>query len=405
MALANELYRKGMEVSVLTLEPNSAEFPLLDETLEASIHPNINVHRIRAFNPFKWVKKLFSSSIPAPAFAPKSRETHSANWLTVLRSHLFIPDPRKSWNRRAVKRAIEIIQEQCIDVVITSSPPPSVHLIGLRTKRKTGIHWIADFRDPWTDIFYYSRLGHSKLSRAIDKRLEMMVLTKADQVLAVSWGFARLLSDKLPPEHLKKFHVLTNGMDFDPSSTVSSKNSDSSVFRIVYTGVLAQSYQIEEFLESLKLISIQIKAPSIAFDFYGSAPPQYIEQLEELFDFVHFHGNLPQEKVLTKQIEADALFLIGPADYETTGHIPGKLFEYLGARRPILYFGQPNDDVMRIIQETQAGICLIRGDSPQHLRALRSQIEEHSKDLLPVDGLGPYLRKNQAQDFIELLPS
>lgn len=403
LALANELSLLGVKVSVLTLDSNSAEYPVKDEALESTIHSEITVYRIRAFNPYKWVKRWFSNSIPEPAFAPKDEVVDSANWLTVLRSHFFIPDPRRTWNRSAVKQGFSIIREQGIDTIITSSPPSSVHLIGLKLRRKTGVHWVADFRDPWTDIFYYSRLGHSRWSHSVDKRMELRVLTHADQVLTVSWGFAELLSNKLLPQHRAKFHVLTNGMDFDPCTIQLEKERDPSIFRIVYTGVLAQSYQIEELLNTLSTLSNQLKSPKIVFDFYGRAPANYLRELEQSFDFFHFHGSLPQREVLSKQVGADALFLIGPANYQTTGHIPGKLFEYLGARRPILYLGQQNDDVMRLIQETHAGICLARNNPEQQLEALRGQIEKHPMELLPTERLTPYLRHNQAQALIDLL--
>lgn len=406
MGLANAMAREGAVVHVLTIDPECAAYQHVDEALLEEIEPGICVHRVRAFNPFTAVKKFAPSAIPGAAFSENKSSGVLGRLLTVLRSHLFIPDPRKTWVRKAIKKGCALVDEHGLQTVITTSPPQSVQLIGRGIKHaRSAVHWMADFRDPWTDIFYYDRLGHSALSRSIDAALERKVLQRADQVLAVSWGLRDLLAAKVAPVHHDKFHVLTNGMDFEPVELSEVSHREQGAFRVVYTGTLAPSYAPEAVLDVIAELNAAGERRPIEFDYYGGISPSYQHELEGRYAFMRFHGFVPQHQIRDVQCAADVLFLLGPDVENSTGHIPGKLFEYMGVLRPIAFLGHPTDDVSRILLDTATGVCLPR-ENPAEIRAALVQTLEagHIAERVQArrENIQPYIRSNQAKRLLEL---
>lgn len=403
LSLSNQFAGLNAEVHVLTLEKESAEYHSIDAGLLDSVDSRISVHRIRAWNPFQLTKKLFKKHIPPQGFSLNTEGQKGVNLLTRLRSNLFIPDPRKTWNNQAVKKALEIVDSYGIDTIITTSPPHSVQLIGKRVAHKSNVKWVADFRDPWTDIFYYEQLGHSLVSRKIDRRLERCVLDKANAVTTVSWGFQSLLHGKVSHRNLEDFHVIPNGID---GNILSPKAPDlEQVFRVVYTGMLTDIYEIEPFLESVASHNASPGVRLIQFDFYGSVPPHYQQRLERTFSFIHFHGNRSMEEIPGIQQAADGLFLAGPKQYNS-GHIPGKLFEYLRASRSIFYLGEEESDVHRILHETDSGRLFNRKDVASFPAILGQEVKRMDFNLDEEDReekLSSYFRTHQAKDYLRIV--
>ena len=404
MGLANALCRNGVEVHVLTIDPVSAAYQHVDESLAGEIEDGIIVHRVKAFNPFAVIKKVAPSAIPGAAFSESRSSGLLGRLLTVLRSHLFIPDPRKTWVQKAIQKGCALVDDYGLQIVITTSPPQSVQLIGQGIKRaRPNVQWTADFRDPWTDIFYYERLGHSAVSRRIDGAMERRVLQEADQVLAVSWGFRDLLASKVERVHQGKFHVLTNGMDFDPVERENESRNQDGPFHLVHTGTIAPSYAPELVLDAIAALNAEGQFRSIAFDYYGGISAEYQKELQGRYDFIRFHGFVAQHQIGAIQRAADGLFLLGPDVEKSKGIIPGKLFEYMGALRPIAFLGKPGDDVARILHDTRTGVCLPRGDA----RAIREALV-HMQDAAShlenvIAHLQPYIRSNQAKRLLDLL--
>ena len=408
MGLANAFAASGVQVHVLTIHPDSAAYQQVDQKLVDDIDDRIVVHTVRAFNPFAPIRKWAPRAIPGAAFSERKSSSMLGRILTVLRSHLFIPDPRKTWVRKAIGQGSDLVDEYGIETIITTSPPQSVQLIGRGIKRaRPNVHWMADFRDPWTDIFYYERLGHSTFSRRIDARLERKVLEAADTVLTVSWGFRDLLASKVGLAHQEKFHVLTNGMDFQPTFVDSNPNTDDDQpFRLVYTGTMAPSYAPESVLDSILQLNASGQHREIQMDYFGGISSEYQHELQGRYPFISFHGFVTQSEVVKVQKAADLLFLIGPNVAKSQGHIPGKLFEYLGAFRPIAFLGHPGDDATRILHETGAGICLPRDNSEEIIKGLVSALTTTTNGQSGTEQLQriqPYIRSNQAQIVLDLI--
>jgi len=167
--LSKYLSRIEIEPIVLTVDERYASYTQIDESLLKDIPEDIKVYKTKSFEPIRLYSRFVGmKNVPTAGFSNVDRSKKSLKLLSWLRSNLFIPDPRKGWNKYAFSMAEKIIKEENIRTVITTSPPNSTQLIGLRLRREWGIKWIADFRDPWTDIYYYDNLGQSDRSKRID---------------------------------------------------------------------------------------------------------------------------------------------------------------------------------------------------------------------------------------------
>jgi hypothetical protein len=197
--------------------------------------------------------------------------------------------------------------------------------------------------------------------------------------------------------------VIPNGIDGKISSPKAPDLDQ--VFRVVYTGMLTDIYEIEPFLESVASHNASPGVRLIQFDFYGSIPPHYQQRLERTFSFMHFHGNRSMEEVPDIQRAADGLFLAGPKQYNS-GHIPGKLFEYLSASRSIFYLGEEESDVNRILDETDSGRLFNRKDVESFPAILGEEVKRMDFNLDDEDRedkLSSYFRSNQAKDFLRII--
>ena len=203
----------GYTPIILTVDEKEASYAQLDYSLLQEVDPALQVHKTRTFEPYNLYRKLSKKKeIPYGGFSNQKKITLFERFSRMIRGNLFVPDPRRGWNRYALKKALDLISSEQIDVVVTSGPPHSTHLIGNRIKERTGIRWIADFRDPWTDIYYYKELYHAGLATWFDKQLEKKVLSHADKIITVSEEVGKLLLKKIPGTG-EKIVVIPNGYD------------------------------------------------------------------------------------------------------------------------------------------------------------------------------------------------
>ena len=181
---------------VITVDPNSASYPLVDNTLSNDIPKNTPVYLTKTFEPYNYYKKINKKEIPYAGFANEGNPNLIQKTARFIRGNFFIPDARKGWNKFAYAKALEVIEKENIDSVITTSPPHSTQLIGLKLKKELNIKWIADLRDPWTDIYYYESMLHTKWAKLKDEAYEKEVIEKADQLIVVSDSIKQLLASK-----------------------------------------------------------------------------------------------------------------------------------------------------------------------------------------------------------------
>ncbi len=346
----------GHDVDVLTVDPEFATYPLLDSSLEAEA-AGLNVHRTRARDWFGTYQKLTRrKEVPFSGFANQAGRPGPIQRLSrFIRGNFFIPDPRRGWNGHALSRARQLHAKLPYDAVITTGPPHSTHLIGRALKRQLGLAWWADFRDPWTDIYYYDQFYPTAWARAYDASLERSVLTESDRVLTVSKDLVRLLDEKVPGVR-KRCHVLPNGYDpADFSETVQPKND---IFTLTYTGTLTLDYPVGHVEAALE--ALLQSGSSLRLRLVGRPANEFVASMEALqkrfpLFLLENLGYRPHAESVHYLQTSDALLLLIPDLPNNKGILTGKIFEYVGSGRPIWGFGPTDGDAQDILIQSAAG--------------------------------------------------
>ena len=273
LKFAKYLPEHGWEPVILTVDPEYATYPAIDTSLAEELPVNIPVHRTPATDWFR-IYSSDKSKIPSAGFASNPQESFMGKVSRFIRGNFFIPDPRRGWNKYAFRKACEIIEKEKIVTFVTTSPPHSTQLIGIRLKKKyPGIKWLADIRDPWTDIYYYDQFYPTWISKKIDSGYEKQVLVKADRIVSVGFMLKELLAGKHPGAK-SKIEVITNG--FDESDFSHIRRDEPSRFTITYVGTLSEKYPVKGFLHALKEVQ---KKSDFVLRIVGTIPENIKEQI------------------------------------------------------------------------------------------------------------------------------
>jgi glycosyltransferase involved in cell wall biosynthesis len=350
----------GWEPVVLTVDPNCAAYPVTDQSLEKDILPGTRIIRTKATNYFTIFRKN-KTELPSAGFALGDEKSFKGMVLRFIRGNFFIPDPRRGWNRYAFKKACEIITNEGVGHVISTSPPHSTQLIGLKLKRRfPGIKWIADLRDPWTDIYYYKKFYHTLPAAVADRYFERAVLISADKIITVGESLKGSFASKT--EGIRdKITVITNGFDEDDFAGFKPVKPDR--FTITYTGTLSELYPIDGFLKSI--CSLQKKAIEIDFRIIGLLPESIKNKIRsflkdgsyEILDYV------THEKAISQMINSSMLLLIIPEHTSSKMILTGKLFEYIAAGKRIICLGPPDGDAAKILKSNNYGETFLHNDN------------------------------------------
>jgi glycosyltransferase involved in cell wall biosynthesis len=328
---------------IISVEPDFASYPLIDNSLTNNIPDNTNVYLTKTNEPYSFYKKINNNQTPYAGFANEGRPNFFQKIARFIRGNFFIPDSRKGWNNFAYKKAVEILEKENIDTVITTSPPHSTQLIGLKLKETQNIKWIADLRDPWTDIYYYKSMLHTKWAKQKDLNYEKRVIEKSDKVVVVSDSIKQLLLNKSNLVKESKIHIIPNGFD-DDDFLVSSKNNNSK-FLLSYVGTITKDYPLDSIKKSISNLNINL-------EFTGKADEPTKLLLNEV---ASFNNHVKHKESINLLLASDMLLLVIPKISNNKGILTGKLFEYLGARKPILCIGPTDGDAAKIIEECKAG--------------------------------------------------
>ena len=368
----------GIEPVVYTVE--NPKYPILDESLQSDIPKGIEVLKQPIFEPnsilsFFGKKKTESAGFldPNPSFFGKV--------LQYIRANYFIPDARKYWIDPSVKYLKNYISKNNIDAIVTTGPPHSMHLIGLKLKQQLGVKWIADFRDPWTEIDYFHQLPLSK--KAINKHhfLEQEVLLNADKVLVVGSTMNK---------NYAKFNnnvvTITNGFD---GEIITSETKLDSKFTITHIGLMNSDRNPKMLWEVLTEIILENKDFSEDFKLklIGKVDSSVIEEITtnnlkknvELIDYVS------HKEVIEFQKKSQVLLLLLNNVPSAKGIITGKFFEYLMVNRPILAIAPLDGDLAEILNKTNAGKVVGFGDNETLKSTILELYSKYKKGNLRVD--------------------
>ena len=285
-------------------------------------------------------------------FGSNSKRSLLDSVLTIGGAIINYPDSKKGWRPFAIDEGRGLLKEENIDVIMSSSAPVTSHIIGRELKQEYGTPWLADFRDLWSQNHNYT---YGPLRRLVDRRLEVKTLSKADALLTVSQPWAEKLSTlhKGKPVYMITLGFHTEEVN-DPPAKLTAK------FTITYTGTIYTKHDPSKLFAAIRdLISTGTLNPDdVEVRFYGLKTEWLGREIEQygLSNIVKQYGLVPRNDVIKKQRESQLLLRLKWEGTGERGAYSGKIFEYLGARRPILATGGSEDVVTELLNETKAGI-------------------------------------------------
>ena len=384
--------------------PENPDYPIIDETLLQEIPKDTIILKKSIFEPY-FLAKLFSKKETSTISSGIIEESKNQNFIQKLflyiRGNFFIPDARKFWIKPSVKFLETYIAEHNIDTIITSGPPHSLHLIGLGLKKKLDLKWFADFRDPWTEIGYHKKLKLSASAKAKHISLEKEVLNSADHIITTSFTTQKEFQSKTS----KPVTVVTNGYDsIEEKSSELDKN-----FTVAHIGSLLSGRNPEKLWMALKDLSSENEEfkRDLVLNLVGTVSKDVISSIREhgLESHLNLPGYVSHSKANNIQRSTQVLLLLEIDSIETKGIIPGKLFEYMAAKRPIVAIGPKDWDVQNILKETEAGSYFNYQDSSRlkdHFSSLYEQYKNQNLGSNTHD-IEKYHRKNLTRDLAKLI--
>ena len=381
----------------------------------------IETHVLAPDDP-KWIHEDADLRVPTQAWVhrarylgPKGRrpaeELHGKEGLGRALVHaklasrrLLVPDENVSWNLTAIPAAIRIARKEQVDVVLTTSPPGSVHLVGAAVKRATGAKWVADLRDSL--LAHPHRRAESVAVRAkekVDGGIAHLVARSADAISCVSEAIADEARGLSPRG---KVVTISNGCDFDDFAGLEYTPGER--FRITHTGSFFGKRDPRPFLTALDESGLDVRARFLG-DFRSSdkdwADARGLGERLELIPYA------PRQAALELQRDSEALLLLIPdAGGRGKGVLSGKVFEYLAAERPILAAVPPDGAAADLIRETGAGVVAPPDDVEALQAALGELHDRFANGGLPATDIDPgtrhrLSRRARAEELAELLRS
>lgn len=389
---AKYLPSEGWQPVIYT--PENPEQLAVDESLAAEVPEAAEVVKTRIIEPYELYKKLLrrsGHSKEAVEVNPVNAQNKSllqkaAMW---VRGNLFRPDPRCLWIGPSVRFLKKYLSEHPVDLIVSTGPPQSMHMIGLRLSRETGLPWIADFRDPWTKIFYFKHLSMTPATERWHKKMEKKVLDEASAVVAVS----PLVQQEFQAMTDTPVELITNGFDecdFSSEPCTQAYGGASQEFTITHTGlfaadgnptvlwdVLAEKCHADEAFR--KLLRIKL---------IGKTDDQILKALKDrgLEESLINMGYQTHSIAVDQQRQASVLILPLRKEPEYRAVLPGKLFEYLASQRPILGIGQPDGAMAMIVNETGTGTVIDWNDKEGISQYIEQCWKRHLEGRLSSDG-------------------
>ena len=338
----------GWKPYVITVE--NGTYSSVDETLAQEVPAEVSVTRTRTHEPFALYNRLTGKGKKSGTVGMinmDSGQNPIKRMSLYARANYFIPDARKGWNRFAYKAAKSLIEKENIGIVITTGPPHSTHLVGYQLKQKLGVKWLADFRDPWINIFYNETLPRTAPTMQKDKALEDKVLQSADSVVVVSDGLREEFADRTDAT------VIYNGFD-NTDLLYQPWNDKNRKFTLAHVGNFMPGQNIETLWQALKELSEKYNefGSQVKLSFTGNVDNGIWQNLEKygLDKMTENNGYVAHQEATRQMMIADLLLFVIPRTKRNHLIITGKLFEYIASRTPILGIGPTEGNAANILQ-------------------------------------------------------
>jgi len=406
-------YLPSFDWTPVVVTVREGAYPARDASLWADVPASTEVHRTASWDAYQLYAALTGTS-SEDAVVQGSVEDQDADWKARLRrwvrANVFLPDARVGWVPFAVWRGRQLLSNGDIDAILTTGPPHSTHLAGVLLQALTGTPWVADFRDPWTDINYYQELPHTRWAKWLDAALERMVIRRAQAVTAVSPTWRDLLERKgaARPHNGNRFTVVQNGFDeCDIPATPALPSTET--FDLTHVGSLYASRNPTGLWRAVRRLREQGRVPDLRLRLVGTVDPSVRAALRRhgLADITEFVSYVPHEEAVAYMQRAGVLLLSIEDFPASAGMLTGKIYEYLASGRPILGVGDAEGDAAALLRKTEGGRLFGRTDVSGVVQFIQSQYEAWEQGLPRVGAapgaLHPYRRRSQTKQLAGLL--
>ncbi len=403
------LPQSGWEPVIYT--PENPDVNSVDESLLKDVSPELKVIKRKIREPYAAYKFLTGKkkgehlqanivSSEKKGFVQKLSAHIRANW--------FIPDPRCWWIGPSVKYLSKLIEGgERFDAVISTGPPHSMHLIAREIHKVFNIPWIADFRDPWTRIFYFKHLGLSAKSLRKHKELERSVIAEADRVTVVSSQMKTEFSQGEFETFRDKVEIIPNGYDPEDFDSVEKAPDAEGKFVVAHTGLMPESANPDKLWKVLGDMAKSDKdlKEKLMVVTMGQTDGSVKKDIAEngLSDNFKDLGYVPHAQSVAWQKRADILLLPLRKEEESKAILTGKFFEYLASGNNILAFGPTDGDLARSLKETGSGIICEFDDKNSIKEAFVKLQKPNSPTQEQIENRQKYSRKAGAESFAKLL--
>ena len=392
--------------------PENPEQLAVDETLADEVPAEAEIIRRRIVEPYEMYKKMLRKSghsKEAVEVNPVNAQNKSflqkvAMW---VRGNLFRPDPRCWWIRPSVRFLKKYLKDHPVDLIVSTGPPQSMHLIGRKLAQETGLPWIADFRDPWTKIFYFKHLSMTRATKRWHEKMEKRVLDEATRVVAVS----PLVQQEFQAMTQTPVELITNGFDecdFLQEPFKMAEGGPQQLFTITHTGLFAVDGNPTVLWEVLaeKCNACEEFRKLLRINLIGKTDEQIIKAAHDagLGENVYDLGYQHHARAVDEQRKASLLILPLRKEPEYKAVLPGKLFEYLASYRPILGIGQPDGAMSMILDSTRTGVVFDWEDKESIAKYIDECWEKHLEGRLKIEGddISRFTRRNLTRRMAQL---
>lgn len=365
----------GWEPVVLTVK--NPDSPVEDFSLLNDIPSGCKIYKTNSLEPFNLYKKITGKKkddkIPGDILLNENNSSLKNKIAKWIRLNLFIPDAKVGWKSYAVKKGIKIIRQENIELIFSTSPPQTSALIGRKLAKQTGVKWIADFRDPWLEIVYYQNVKRNIITKKIDAFLESKAIKDADAIVTISKNMSELFRTKSKNARIK---VIPNGFDESDFEQLDRKKNES--FTIAYTGAMSKDRVPYPFLHALNRLIFEDDIKNIKLNFAGKFCKEFIDEISNnnLSEFVSIKNFVPHKESTKILQTSDLLLLVIDNVPNNKGFLTGKIFEYMGCRKPIFAIGPTDGDAANTIQETNCGTLVDYDDIDGAYEVLKKMYKE-----------------------------
>ncbi len=402
---------EGWDVTVVAPDPAQASYPDLDASLMDEVPSGVRVVRTRSWDPYAAYARLQGKKkedVVATGLPPGGAVSATAKLAAWLRANVFLPDARVAWVPFAAKAALAEIRRaeragDPYDAFVTTGPPHSAHLAGLIVRHQGHVPWMADLRDPWTEVYYYDELPRTALAKLADRAMERAVLSQADAVVTVG----DVLAERFAARANRSVDVVRNG--YDAADFEGELQPGDEAFVVSFVGTFVRQQDTPGLWDALADLRASNAIPELRIRLVGATDPAVVASLgaRGLLDVTSLEGYVPHADAVDVMRRSHLLLLPVARTADARLILTGKLYEYLASGRRVLGIGPPDGEAARLLREADAGLFVDWDDVQGARRAVCAAYDAWRSGAVqtgaPPDALPPFTRRAQAARLARLL--